>query len=71
MFKVTPVSNEVLLDRALSENIPLDFKCRKGTCGKCAVEIVKGANLLHPPNEKELKKCGDVNVRLACQTIIK
>ncbi|MFC3883845.1 2Fe-2S iron-sulfur cluster-binding protein [Bacillus songklensis] len=70
-FKLTPAPNELLLDSALKQNIPLDYKCRKGTCGRCAVEILEGHNLLHPPNEIELKKCRDANFRLACQAKIK
>ena len=70
-FKVTPVSNELLLDSALKQNISLDYKCRKGTCGRCAVEILEGHHFLHPPNKMELKKFEDVNFRLACQAKIK
>ena len=71
VFKLTPTSNELLLDSALKQNIPLDYKCRKGTCGRCIVEIVEGQHLLSPPNDRELKKCEGENFRLACQAKMK
>lgn len=71
VFKVAPASNELLLDSALKQNVPLDYKCRKGTCGRCTVEIVEGHDLLLPPNERELKKFEDEKFRLACQAKMK
>jgi ferredoxin, 2Fe-2S len=70
-FKLLPISNELLLDSALKQGIPLDYKCRKGTCGKCAVEVFEGQNLLYPRTKRELEKFQDVNMRLVCQARIK
>ncbi|MDQ0245238.1 ferredoxin [Bacillus fengqiuensis] len=70
-YGVTPVSNQLLLDCALKQNIPLEYKCRKGTCGKCMVEVLEGEELLYPPNKSELKKSQRAGLRLACQARIK
>lgn len=61
-----------LLDIALNQGNPIQFKCRKGTCGQCKVKIVQGQTLSEP-NEQEqkmLKKELDNGYRLACQTEI-
>lgn len=70
-YGVSPVSNELLLDCALKQNIPLDYKCRKGSCGKCMVEVLDGEELLDTPTKSELKKSQRENLRLACQARIK
>jgi ferredoxin, 2Fe-2S len=71
LYQISPVSNKLLLDCALKQNVPLDYKCRKGTCGKCMVEILEGHQLLYPQNKTELKKTPNPNFRLACQALIK
>jgi ferredoxin, 2Fe-2S len=61
-----------LLDIALNQGNPIQFKCRKGTCGQCKVKIVQG-QMLSKPNELEqklLKKELDNGFRLACQAEI-
>ncbi|QPA31506.1 2Fe-2S iron-sulfur cluster-binding protein [Thermaerobacillus caldiproteolyticus] len=70
-FQLLPISNELLLDIALKQGIPLDYKCRKGTCGRCAVEVLEGQNLLYRRTKRELEKSQNVNMRLACQARIK
>ncbi|MFK2824589.1 2Fe-2S iron-sulfur cluster-binding protein [Bacillus sp. B190/17] len=59
-----------LLNTSLKQGKPLEFKCRKGTCGVCTVKIIEGASHLLPPNEKEQKKLQHAlteGYRLACQ----
>ncbi len=70
-FEILPVKGK-LLDAALHQGEPLQFKCRKGTCGQCAVKVVQGPGLSEP-NEKELNKLKNEignGYRLACQTEI-
>jgi 2Fe-2S ferredoxin len=71
-FEVVPRSNQLLLEEALSQNQLLSYKCKKGTCGVCTVEIKDGQSLLHSPNTKEEAKLNDLiqdNYRLACQAL--
>lgn len=70
-FKIHPVKGK-LLDVALSQNQPIQYKCRKGTCGQCTVKIVQ-AEGLSAPNEQEHKKLENqlnIGYRLACQVEI-
>ncbi len=74
MYAVYPENNQSLLDSALDQGCAIDYKCKKGTCGKCRVHIVKGSSLLSEPNEQELVKLGEQipqGFRLACQTHMK
>jgi ferredoxin len=54
---------------------PIPFSCRSATCGTCHVEILKGAELLEPPesDEQELLDllCGPDDTRLACQAVVR
>lgn len=71
-FQVKTAQNKTLLDTALNQNINLDFKCRKGTCGKCRVKVLEGGSLLCPVNDAEQKKLGeeiDDGYRLSCQAV--
>jgi ferredoxin, 2Fe-2S len=66
---IKPVKGN-LLDTALNQGKPINYKCRKGTCGQCSVKVVKGPRL-SAPNELEQKKLKDGltnGYRLACQT---
>ncbi|OES43803.1 2Fe-2S iron-sulfur cluster-binding protein [Domibacillus iocasae] len=66
-----PVSSgTTLLDAALKQECGIQYKCRKGTCGQCAVEIVSGTSYLLGKNEAEQKKLGSSTLRLACQSVI-
>lgn len=61
-----------LLDAALKQGKPIQYKCRKGTCGQCTIKVVQ-AQGLSSPNEQEHKKLkGQLanGYRLACQTAI-
>jgi ferredoxin len=73
-FEVVPRPHQTLLDAALEQKQFIDFKCRKGTCGRCKVRVTEGASLLHPPHEKErikLQHSLAQEYRLACQAMIR
>jgi len=59
-----------LLEGALQQGCSIDYKCQKGTCGRCVVDIVSGAAFLSPKNEAEKKKLGLSPRRLACQSVM-
>lgn len=70
-FDIQPAKGN-LLEIALNQGKPIQYKCRKGTCGQCTVKVVR-AKELSAPNEQEHKKLNDQLVsgyRLACQTEI-
>ncbi|MEH7344200.1 2Fe-2S iron-sulfur cluster-binding protein [Bacillus sp. JJ1532] len=70
-FAIHLVKGRVLLDTALRQGQALQYKCRKGTCGKCIVKIDAGSFLLQSPNElerKKLKNSLSEGFRLACQS---
>jgi ferredoxin, 2Fe-2S len=70
-FEIRPVKGK-LLDAALSQGKPIQYKCRKGTCGQCAVKVIEGVGLTKP-NTQEYKKLGKEianGYRLACQAEI-
>lgn len=73
-YQISPVKNKLLLDTALEQNQRLSYKCRKGTCGACTVQVVDGYYELSSPNLLEQKKLNDKmgqHYRLACQAMIK
>ncbi|MFG6115668.1 2Fe-2S iron-sulfur cluster-binding protein [Halobacillus sp. MO56] len=73
-YKVNPVHNVTVLDSALNQKINLDYKCKKGTCGKCKIRVLKGDTLITSVNDREQKKLrGKINdgYRLACQAVFK
>ena len=58
------------MDAALEQNVYIDYKCRKGVCGKCKVKLVNGSTNLQPANSLEEKKLHYLiqsGFRLACQ----
>jgi ferredoxin len=70
-FEIAPVKGK-LLDVALNQGKPIKYKCQKGTCGQCTVQVLLGTKL-SKPNEQEHNKLGnEVNngYRLACQAVI-
>ncbi|MFJ7728375.1 2Fe-2S iron-sulfur cluster-binding protein [Neobacillus sp. NPDC097160] len=70
-FEISPEKGK-LLDAALNQGKPLQFKCRKGTCGQCTVKVIQGSGL-SKPNEQEDKKLNKEianGYRLACQAEI-
>ncbi|WP_338472770.1 2Fe-2S iron-sulfur cluster binding domain-containing protein [Niallia sp. XMNu-256] len=71
-FQVEVKKGQSILDAALEQNVFLDYKCKKGTCGKCRVELLNGSTYLQPANYLEEKKLNDLihrRFRLACQAI--
>jgi len=74
VFAIRPQAGQLLLDAALSQLQPLSYKCRKGSCGKCAVQLLAGSHLLSPPTAAEQTKLEETlqqGYRLACQTWIR
>nr|WP_263324928.1 (2Fe-2S)-binding protein [Neobacillus sp. Marseille-Q6967] len=70
-FEIQPEKGN-LLESALKQGKPIQYKCRKGTCGQCTVKVVQ-AQGLSAPNEQEHKKLkGQLanGYRLACQIAI-
>ncbi|WP_261129350.1 (2Fe-2S)-binding protein [Bacillus sp. Marseille-Q3570] len=73
-YSVRPDKDMTLLDSALQQGNELDFKCKKGTCGRCKVQLLKGNSILTEPNDQEkekLDKLVDQGFRLSCQTHLK
>lgn len=71
-FRVEVKKGQSLLDAALEQSVSLDYKCKKGTCGKCKVELVNGSIYLQRANHIEEKKLHHLiqkGFRLACQSI--
>jgi ferredoxin, 2Fe-2S len=69
-FQVEVKKGQSILDAALEQNVYLDYKCRKGVCGKCKVKLVNGSTYLQPANsleEKNLHHLIQSGFRLACQ----
>lgn len=70
---IQPMQHKTLLDSALEQGCHLEHKCKKGTCGKCAVRVLKGQSVLTEPNDQEREKIGselENGYRLACQTLL-
>ena len=70
-FEIHPAKGK-LLDAALSQGMAIQYKCRKGTCGQCAVTVLQGPGL-SKPNEREFEKLKNKiskGYRLACQAEI-
>ncbi|WLD91962.1 2Fe-2S iron-sulfur cluster-binding protein [Alkalihalobacillus sp. AL-G] len=63
-----------VLDTALANGCQLDFKCKKGICGKCEIHVLKGMDRLTSPNGVEQKNLGSnlhSGHRLSCQARMK
>jgi ferredoxin len=72
-YSIRPVAGQLLLDAALAQLQPLTYKCRKGSCGKCTVQLLAGGQLLQPPTREEQAKLDAAlaqGYRLACQACI-
>ncbi|RXT08759.1 2Fe-2S iron-sulfur cluster-binding protein [Ammoniphilus sp. CFH 90114] len=72
-FSITPVKHTTLLSAALEQKQSVEYKCMKGTCGKCTVKVLDGQSLLSAPNQQENKKLDGAlsqGYRLACQAVI-
>ena len=71
-FQLQVKKGKSILDAALEQNLSLDYKCKKGTCGKCKVKLVNGDTYLQSANSLEEKKLHHLiqsGFRLACQAI--
>ncbi|WP_051556534.1 2Fe-2S iron-sulfur cluster-binding protein [Alkalihalobacterium bogoriense] len=68
-YEVKSEQNVSVLEQALNQKVPIDYKCRKGSCGKCEVMIVSGHDVLSKRTDKEIEKLQEPTHRLACQAI--
>ncbi|WML24985.1 2Fe-2S iron-sulfur cluster-binding protein [Neobacillus sp. OS1-33] len=70
-FEITPAKGK-LLDAALNQGKPINYKCRKGTCGQCTVQVLQGPELSKPNEQEKIKLGNELNngYRLACQAVI-
>jgi 2Fe-2S ferredoxin len=72
-YQIQLIAGQLLLEAALSQLQPLRYKCKKGSCGQCAVQLLSGSRFLSPPSRAERKKLGsslNEGYRLACQAAI-
>lgn len=67
-MKVTPLPGQTVLSAALAQQLPVAYKCGKGSCGRCAVRVLAetGLSPLNQKEQKTLKEAGS-GCRLACQ----
>ena len=49
------VKKDKLFRTNFEQNVYLDYKCRKGVCGKCKVKVANGSTYLQPANSLEEK----------------
>lgn len=70
-FEISPVKGK-LLDAALNQGKPIKYKCQKGTCGQCTVQVLQGPELSSPNEQEQIKLGNELNngYRLACQAVI-
>jgi ferredoxin len=69
-YQVEMKSDQSILEAALEQGIELDYKCQKGTCGRCKVKVINGRSLLQSANsleENKLVQLLKMGFRLACQ----
>ena len=69
-YQLEVKSDQSILEASFEQGISLNYKCQKGTCGKCKVMIVNGRSNLHQANqleENKLKELLQRGFRLACQ----
>nr|WP_083388495.1 2Fe-2S iron-sulfur cluster-binding protein [Anaerobacillus isosaccharinicus]MBA5585928.1 (2Fe-2S)-binding protein [Anaerobacillus isosaccharinicus]QOY35784.1 (2Fe-2S)-binding protein [Anaerobacillus isosaccharinicus] len=72
-FFIEPKKGTTLLEAAINQGQLLEYKCKKGTCGKCTIKVEKGSECLEKPTTQEQKKLGanlNSDYRLAGQSII-
>ncbi|UOE94031.1 2Fe-2S iron-sulfur cluster binding domain-containing protein [Alkalihalobacillus sp. LMS39] len=68
-YEVQPEQNVSVLEQALNQKVPIDYKCKKGSCGKCEVTIVSGHGMLSKRTDEEIAKLTEPTHRLACQAV--
>ncbi|WP_318503725.1 2Fe-2S iron-sulfur cluster binding domain-containing protein [Bacillus sp. T3] len=69
-YMVEVEKEQSILDAALEKGIRLEYKCKKGTCGRCKVRIINGLTYLQRANHLEQVKLEHLikhGYRLACQ----
>ncbi|MFC0522793.1 2Fe-2S iron-sulfur cluster-binding protein [Pontibacillus salicampi] len=72
VYSIKPVKGQSLLASAFEQEVPLDYKCQKGNCTRCKVELINGQDLVNQPTPKEHEQIEDEldnGFRLACQTV--
>jgi 2Fe-2S ferredoxin len=72
VYMIKPVKVQTVLKSALDQGKALDYKCTKGTCGRCKVQVLDGSSLLSAPNEAEKAKLTSSlaqGYRLSCQAV--
>lgn len=73
-YLISPQKGKTLLNAALAQNQMIEYKCTKGTCGRCKVRLIAGGESLSGLNEKEqekLKGLTQEGYRLACQAVFR
>ena len=71
-YDIEPVKGKSLLATAFEQEVPLDYKCQKGNCTRCKVELVTGTESVNKPTPKEYQQIEselENGYRLACQTV--
>lgn len=75
VHKIHAQPYQTLLEAALGQGKEVRFKCRKGSCGMCQVQVLQGQSALHKPSKQEIKKLGPAcqsgGARLACQAVFR
>ncbi|KGX86858.1 2Fe-2S iron-sulfur cluster-binding protein [Pontibacillus litoralis] len=72
VYEIEAVKGKSLLAAAFEQEVPLDYKCQKGNCTRCRVELLTGQDAVNKPTPKEHTKLEDElsnGFRLACQTV--
>jgi ferredoxin, 2Fe-2S len=70
-MEIHPVKG-TLLDVALNQGKPIQYKCRKGTCGQCTVKVINTPRMSAPSEQEQKKLKNELTngYRLACQAEI-
>lgn len=69
-YQLHVATGQSMLEASLEQGVALDYKCQKGTCGKCKVKVENGRSILAPANDLEEKRLHYLinnGYRLACQ----
>lgn len=72
VYSINPVKGQSLLASAFEQEIPLDYKCEKGNCTRCKVELLSGQEMVNkatPKEHEQIEEQLDEGYRLACQTV--
>lgn len=69
-YQLQVAKGQSMLEASLEQGVALDYKCQKGTCGKCRVKVENGRLILSPANDLEERRLHYLinnGYRLACQ----